>query len=221
MNQRIEYKDYPKLPTWLVDHIYNIINFKESSPITYDENFKERMLKEADMWIGGADEETLKAIAYLDYNDNDTLGRPFTDPESYKYFINSLARFDFIPVDKIVEDWVSKNIPEKVIGVNIQVMHGGTIITPHIDELRNHALNYTLDRGGKDVRTVFYKIKEQFNHQKAYARTLIPFEKLDVVESISIPEMKWHKLSVSDDIHAVLNLDPTCKRIALSCSIIK
>jgi hypothetical protein len=221
MNKRIEYKDYPKLPDWLIDHIYKILDEQSSSPITYDDNFKDRMLEEAEMWMGGADEKTLEAIAVLEFNEDDTLGKPFTDPTAYEPFKDSLARFDFIPVDKIVEDWVSENIPEKVIGVNLQVMHSGSIITPHVDELRHYALNYTLERGGDCVQTVFYKAKSEYQHQKAYARTLIPFEKLEVVESIGIPINQWHKMNISDDIHAVLNLDPLQKRIALSCSIVR
>ena len=47
MNKRIEYKDYPKLPDWLIDHIYKILDEQSSSPITYDDNFKDRMLEEA------------------------------------------------------------------------------------------------------------------------------------------------------------------------------
>ena len=71
------------------------------------------------------------------------------------------------------------------------------------------------------MQTVFYKVKSEFNNQKAYARTLIPFSKLEVVESVGIPEHRWHKMNISDEIHAVLNLNPTRKRIALSCSIVR
>lgn len=216
-----EYKDYPELPQWLVDHLYKILDDQASQPITYDDNFKERMLKEADMLMGGADQATLDAIAELEYNEEDTLGGPFTDANAYIPFNQPLARFDFIPVDQTVIDWVTENIPEKVIGVNLQVMHSGEIITPHVDELRHYALNYTLERGGNDVQTVFYKVKPEYSHQRAYARTLIPFEKLDVVNSIGIPEKQWHKMNISDEIHSVLNLDPTRKRIALSCSIVR
>jgi hypothetical protein len=217
----IEYKDYPQLPDWLIDHLYNILDDQASQPITYDDDFKERMLKEADMLMGGADQATLDAIAHLDFNPDDTLGGPFTDANAYIPFNQRLARFDFIPVDKVVIDWVTKNIPEKVIGVNLQVMYAGEIITPHIDELRHYALNYTLERGGDDVQTVFYKVKPEFADQKAYARTLIPFEKIDVVESVGIPTNRWHKMNISDEIHSVLNLDPERKRIALSCSIVR
>lgn len=216
-----EFKDYPNLPDWLVEHLYKILEAQASNPITYDDNFKERMLREAEMLMGGADQATLDAIAFLDYNEEDTLGGPFTDPKAYDFFTEKLAHFDFIPVDQIVIDWVTENIPEKVIGVNLQVMHSGEIITPHIDELRHYALNYTLERGGDNVQTVFYKVKPEYSHQKAYARTLIPFNKLEITESLGIPEKRWHKMNISDEIHSVLNLDPLRKRIALSCSIVR
>jgi hypothetical protein len=217
----IDYKDYPQLPQWLVDHLYKILETNTNQPIKYDDDFKERMIKEAEMLMGGADQATLDAIAFLDYNEEDTLGGPFTDPTAYDFFTETLARFDFIPVDQVVIDWVTENIPEKVIGVNLQVMYAGEIITPHIDELRHYALNYTLERGGDNVQTVFYKVKPEYSNQKAYPRTLIPFSKLDVIESEGIPEHAWHKMNISDEIHSVLNLDPTRKRIALSCSIIR
>jgi hypothetical protein len=159
----------------------------------------------------------LRPIAFLDFNEADTLGGQFTDPAAYDFFTERLARFDFIPVDKVVLDWVTENIPEKVIGVNLQVMHSGEIITPHIDELRHYALNYTLERGG-DVRTCFYDVLPEWSHQKAYARTLIPFSKLKETISEPIPERRWHKLDIKI-IHAVLGLDPAKKRIALSVSI--
>jgi hypothetical protein len=217
----IDYKQYPELPQWLIDHIYKILSDQASQPITYDDDFKDRMLEEAEMWMGGADQATLDAIAFLEYNEDDTLGKPFTDAMAYIPFSRKLARFDFIPVDKVIEDWVKENIPENVIGVNLQVMYDGEIITPHVDELRHYALNYTLERGGDDVQTVFYQVKPEYADQKAYARTLIPFDKLEVVESVGIPTHKWHKMNISDEIHAVLNLDPTRKRIALSCSIVR
>ena len=213
----LEYKDYPPLPKWLEDYLYGIIAAQDNNPITYDDNFKDRMLKEAEMLMGGADQATLDAIAFLEYNEADTLGGPFTDSSAYDFFTEKLASFDFIPVDQIVIDWVKENIPEKVIGVNLQVMHGGEIITPHVDELRHYALNYTLERGG-DVRTCFYEVLPEWQHQKAYARTLIPFSKIKEVISEPIPERRWHKLDISV-IHSVLNLDPTKKRIALSVSI--
>jgi hypothetical protein len=213
----LEYKDYPLLPDWLEDHLYNILEDQHSSAITYDDDFKERMLKEAEMLMGGADQATLDAIAFLDYNEEDTLGGLFTDPSAYEFFTERLARFDFIPVDQVVIDWVTANIPEKVIGVNLQVMHSGEIITPHIDELRHYALNYTLERGGH-VRTCFYEVLPEWSHQKAYARTLIPFGKLKETLSEEIPERRWHKLDIQV-IHGVLDLDPTKKRIALSVSI--
>jgi len=213
----LEYKDYPVVPDWLERHLYKILDDQASTPITYDDDFKERMLKEADMLMGGADQATLDAIAFLDYNKDDTLGGQFTDLSAYNFFTEPLARFDFIPVDQVVIDWVTENIPEKVIGVNLQVMHGGEIITPHVDELRHYALNYTLERGG-DVRTCFYEVLPEWQHQKAYARTLIPFSKLKEIISEPIPERRWHKLDIGI-IHSVLNLDPTKKRIALSVSI--
>lgn len=215
-----EYKPYPSLPDWLIQHLYKILNEQASNPITYDDNFKDRMLKEAEVWMGGADQETLDAIADVDFNEADTLGGQFTDATAYIPFDQQLARFDFIPVDDVVTKWVEENIPEKVIGVNLQVMYGGEIITPHIDELRHYALNYVLERGGDNVQTNFYNVKEEWAHQQPYARTLIPFDKIQLAEAHGISEQQWHKMDINT-IHSVTNLDPTKKRISLSCSIVR
>jgi hypothetical protein len=215
-----EYKSYPSLPDWLVQHLYKILNEQADSPITYDDEFKDRMLQEAEVWMGGADQETLAAIANVDFDPLDTLGGQFTDAEAYTPFNKQLAQFDFIPVDNAVTEWVEENIPEKIIGVNLQVIHSGEIITPHVDELRHYALNYLLERGGDDVRTNFYDVHLDWTHQRPYARTLIPFEKIMLTGSYGISEYQWHKMDINT-IHSVTNLDPTKKRISLSCSIVR
>ena len=39
----LEYKNYPPLPQWLEDHLYGILKKQSSNPITYDDNFKEKV----------------------------------------------------------------------------------------------------------------------------------------------------------------------------------
>lgn len=214
-----EYKDYPPIPDWLSSHLYRILAEHKVKPTKYDEAFKERMLREAEAWLDGADDEVLDAISVLDFEEKDSIGYQFTDPRAYDY-PEPLARFGFITVDDIVNDWVAENIPEKVIGVNLQVMYGGTLITPHIDELRHYALNYTLDAGGDSVATNFYQPAKDFKDLKVYARTCIPFERLELTESHIVKSCHWHKINV-EAIHSVTNIDINKERIALSCSIVR
>lgn len=214
-----EYKEYPPLPEWLVKHLLVLLEQHKVKPTKYDDEFKNRMLREAEAWLNGADEEVLDAIAVLDFDESDSIGYQFTDPKAYAYS-ETLAKFGFITVDDVVNDWVAENIPEKVIGVNLQAMYGGTLITPHIDELRHYALNYTIETGGTNVSTNFYVPAANFKDYKVYARTCIPFERIELTESHIISTNRWHKINV-ESIHSVTNIDINKERIALSCSIVR
>jgi hypothetical protein len=219
-------RNLPSVPQWLEDHIYDIIKKSDELTINYEDEFLERMENEAENWIGRGDKELeiIAEIAKLEYNEEDTLGLHFSNPESYKSYNTELARFDFIPVDDIVNQWVFENIQpaidEKVVGVNLQVMHHGTIITPHIDELRHRALNYQFETGGDHVTTSYYEVLPEYQHLKVYPRTLIPYNRLKKIAETTIPERTWVCLDVMSTIHSVDGMDATKRRIALSVSVI-
>jgi hypothetical protein len=84
--------------------------------------------------------------------------------------------------------------------------------------MRSCAYNYIIETGG-DATTCFWKPKDEFNHLKAYAQTVFPYDRLDLVEEVKIDKGRWHRLDTRQ-IHSVENLDPTKKRISLSLSIL-
>jgi len=215
----IEYKDFPSIPQWLEDHIRKFIDNAKIRPVQIDnEEYRQSLIEKADLWID-ADQDILDVIAEVEYNEEDTLGYHFKDPRAYGYQ-QQLAKFDFISVDKIIEDWVYANIPDKIIGINLQIMYGGILVTPHVDEVRHYALNYLFDTGGDAVETLFYEPLEEFKHLRLYPRTLIPLERIKVIQAEVIPTGVWHRINV-EAVHAVDKLDPNKKRISLSLSVLK
>jgi hypothetical protein len=216
-----EFRDnLPKVPKWLASHILDKLEDVRANPIQYDENFKRNMIKEAEEWIGEGD-QALAELAQIDYKEDESLGYHFMDSRAFTYK-EKLAQFDFLGVDEVVNTWVELNIqpliPERILGVNIQVMHSGSLITPHSDELRTHALNYIFETGGEDVITAHYIPLPEYKTKKIYPRTLIPFEKLKKVSSVIIDTKRWHRIDVIT-VHSVENLDPTKLRISLSLSL--
>ena len=214
-----EYKDFPTVPEWLVTHIYQLIESSSLDEISvHGNNYQEDFVKSAEKWIS-ADQEILDIITEVDYNKDDTLGYHFEERDVHNYN-KSLAFFDFLTVDKVITDWVEQNIPNKVAAVNLQVMHGGELVTPHIDEVRHRALNYIFETGGSSVETSFYKPLEQYSHLKVYPRTLIPFDRIERTDAIVIEPNRWHEINVQT-IHSVDRLDVNKKRISLSLSVVR
>jgi hypothetical protein len=214
-----KYKDFPVIPEWLKDHIYKLIETSALPEISaHGNNYKDEFVKSAEKWIS-ADQEILDIISDVEYNKEDTLGYHFEERDVHNYN-KSLAFFDFLNVDKVITEWVEQNIPDKVAAINLQVMHGGELVTPHIDEIRQYALNYIFETGGDSVETAFYKPLAEYAHLKIYPRTLIPFDRIEKIESIIIETNRWHEINVQS-IHSVDRLDTNKKRISLSLSVVR
>jgi hypothetical protein len=214
-----EYKDFPQVPQWLIEHIYKLLNASLLDEISvHGNNYRDDFVKSAEKWIA-ADQEILDIISEVEYNKDDTLGYHFEERESNTYN-KSLAFFDFLNTDNIITEWVEQHIPDKVAAVNLQVMHGGELVTPHIDEVRQYALNYIFETGGDSVETAFYQPREEYKHLKVYPRTLIPFERIEKVESVIIEPNRWHEINVQS-IHSVDMLAAGKKRISLSLSVVR
>lgn len=214
-----EYKDYPPIPKWLEEHILKFIEQSLVKPVQIDsEEYRNSLIEKAEKWIN-ADQAVMDVIDEVDYNEEDTLGYHFRDERAYGY-TEKLAKFDFIGVDKVIEDWVYENIPDKVIGVNLQIMFEGEMVTPHTDEVRHYALNYLFDTGGDNVETIFYQPLPEYQHLKIYPRTLIPLERIQEAEKVIIEPHRWHRIDVVT-VHAVNHLNPEKKRISLSLSVLK
>ena len=194
--QYIKYLDYPKLPDNIEKNILDTVEKFIDCEYT-----KDRFVTDN--------------TGTTSFNEETNLG--ISMEESRNYFSN-LAQFQFIQLNQPVKDWLANNIGPGLTA-HIQVISAGNHVPPHIDEreVRTTALNYLLTTGG-NVSTTFYRVGAQYTHLTAMPRTLIPLERLEVIETTIIPAHTWHSLSVSN-IHGVKNIDISLKRIALSINL--
>jgi hypothetical protein len=88
----------------------------------------------------------------------------------------------------------------------IQVVTGGSFVGPHIDDPieRKDGFLYILKAGGEKVTTTWYEVKQEYQHLQLENYSLIPYSKLDQVESHCLEEDTWHWLNFSK-IHGVTN----------------
>lgn len=208
------YLDLPPVPADIEARILEISNNPIYNFHTSEEFVQHTIENRSNLNIEASD-EIVNAIKNVEYNPDDSLGYHLS--EVWNHF-KDLAEFDFLEVSEEIKEWVKYNINLNVAHVSIQAMYGGKTITPHIDEMRSFAYNYIISTGGK-TSTCFWAPKKEFSHLKAYAQTVFPYERLDLLEEIKIEQGRWHRLDTRC-IHSVENLDPTQKRISLSLSIL-
>lgn len=89
-----------------------------------------------------------------------------------------------------------------------QKVGGGSYVGPHIDHsgLKKIAYIYVIDPGGKNVETVWYEPKKEFQHLKKTENTVIPYEKLNELERHKLEPGIWYVGNYSI-IHGVQNLE--------------
>jgi len=208
------YLDLPHIPDELIKEILRICDDPSNNFHNSDE-FLEYAKSNRDTFKISAGEEVIEAISNLEIDYDKSLGYPLSDAHIH---FQDLAQFDFLEVTDEINRWVAKNISESVAYVSIQSMYGGTTITPHIDEMRKFAYNYVIDTGG-DSKTLFWTPKPEYKHLMIYPQTIFPYDRIDVLDEISIDLYRWHRLDTST-IHSVENLNPTKKRISLSLSFL-
>lgn len=119
----------------------------------------------------------------------------------------SMSMFSFDPLT----DWVSRNIHDKISSVHVQYFDGGTYFFPHIDLLRNKAINYLISTA--DATTSFYKP----NNFIPEPNTVIDYNKITLLKEFKIEKKVWHELDVTV-VHSVENINGT--RIAVTLSIV-
>jgi len=191
----INYLNLPPLPFEIEQDIFDTIS-KNANCHQNDELLINTNLK------------TLSIIENIDYDPITNIGYRYS--EGKKIFPN-LADYDFIEISDLVKDWLKTNIPFECIAF-IQVMSNGSLVPPHIDESRSKAVNYLLETGGA-ASTTFYKPKDEYKDLKITPQVVIPYIRLDIVESEIIPQKTWHELDVTT-IHGVENL--SSKRVSLT-----
>lgn len=208
------YLNLPSIPSDLVDKILYLSENPLNNFHATDE-LVEHMKSNRDNLNISASNEVIDAITNLKIDYDKSLGYPLSEAATH---FKELAQFDFLEVSEEIDAWARENISPDIAYVSIQSMYGGTTITPHVDEMRRYAYNYVITEGG-DSRTVFYKPKEEYKHLEVYPQTIFPYDRITVMEKITIKKNIWHYLDTST-IHSVENLDPTKKRISLSLSFL-
>ena len=194
-----KYLDFPEVP-----------NFVEELVMREVSNFQ--LTRSNDILIS-TEEKFLDRIKQPEKDWNTELGIPMTT------VINNVSKFIFLDIPDEIYYWAKQEIPYNILGGNIQIITGGTTIITHIDEVRTTAYNYLFELGGESVCNCFYQPKSEFNHLTTSSQTIIPYDKINMVESVYIEKRKWHLLAVNK-IHSVENLDPSKLRITLSLSVI-
>lgn len=199
----LKFPKFPPLPVTLIEKIFHIIANQKTE--THD-----------DLLINSTPEviDIVKNVYKFTASDSD-LG--YTNQDARRNF-PGLVKYHFFDVTDDIKFWVAKNIPVHPISVNIQVMEGGDIVAPHIDEIRNRAINYILSTGGENASLNFYDLKDPADLDKLHPQMFIPYEKLELKETNFIKENIWHILP-TNKIHSVENIDPKLKRISLSISL--
>lgn len=86
----------------------------------------------------------------------------------------------------------------------IQFVKGGSFVAPHIDKAAARTKNifYLIQAGGDNVTTSWWTPKVEFQREIIPETTIIPFEKIELVESHVLQEDRWYQLDVSK-IHSV------------------
>lgn len=212
------YEDHlPHPPKDIIEEIYRLVENPIDNHHSSDEVYKyieSKISSDPDLQLNSINKELLHKLQGFTYDINDSLGPPMD--QAGKYF-KDLATFDFLPASDMIIKWVHKNISPQPIYVSIQVMFGGSTVTPHVDEGRTSVYNYILDTGGGITK--FYKNAKGYEHLIAYPQTIFPYDRIEEVESIDIEKNRWHSLNVTK-IHNVENILPGQKRISLSLSYV-
>lgn len=198
----IVYKDFPPVPNHIVEQILtdvSKINFQTNDfNLTADDNLL----------------ESIKQFAPVP--GDKVLGVAFN--EAQQYYTEKIASFAFINPCNDLITWAKENITIPFRAVNIQVMTGGEFVVPHIDEIRSGGLNYILQTGGPNVKTKFYKPKNEYSNLKATPQTAFLYETIEEIYSETLPLNKWHVLDVTQ-IHSVNDLVASSSRVSISISL--
>tara|TARA_R110000796_G_scaffold226460_1_gene342954 strand:- start:116 stop:745 length:630 start_codon:yes stop_codon:yes gene_type:complete len=196
----LEYPNFPSMPEDIKQEILRIVEETETESL---DDLLINSTPEVIEWVKEAGNEAQES----------ELG--FTGQEVRKMF-PGLVNYHFLDVSDKITEWVSTFVEEPVI--HIQVMEKGTIVAPHIDEIRTSAYNYLLDTGG-DASLHFYELINAEDEKWAQPQTFIPYDKINSVEETKIGTDVWHTLP-TNKIHSVENIDINKQRISLTVSIV-
>ena len=198
----LQYPDFPAMPDDIKQEILRIV---EETETEYLDDLLINSTPEVIEWV---------KEAYGFEAQESELG--FTGQEARKMF-PGLVNYHFLDVSEKITEWVSTFV-EDPGSINIQVMEKGTIVAPHIDEIRTSAYNYLLDTGG-DASLHFYELINAEDEKWVHPQTFIPYDKINSIEETKIGIDVWHTLP-TNKIHSVENIDINKQRISLTVSIV-
>lgn len=194
-----KYLNFPQVPQHLIESVYKCLN--EQHDIDSTHTFKKFKI----------DAYQIDKIEESYIIDNTLLGVA-GDEAVEKYPDLSTFMFTKAPAD--IHQWCNDNILEGCT-VHIQYFTGGSFFLPHVDLIRNRAYNYLIETG--NAVTCFWQPKKEYSHLKATPNTFIPYDRIELVEEITIEKNKWHQLAV-DKIHSVEKIKST--RLSLTISLV-
>lgn len=192
------YKKHDEIPSLPDDIKFDLINLAEH-------NLKENvpML----IWFKGTETENKNSLGYINNKaDIETL-------------IEKTGGVGFYPIKGELHERVSnffknQNLGSPTIYYFLQVVTGGKSVSPHIDPIdrRTSGFLYLLKSGGNNVRTRWYEVKDEFKDLECPEGTIIPYDKLTMVEDNCLEEDTWHWMNFNK-IHSVENQETL--RVAL------
>jgi hypothetical protein len=200
----IEYKNHPCIPREIQEKILKIANDYELK----------RQSKKLRISTNKNTSELIESQTPI--FDENSLGISFNDAD--KTYGDVICDFGFLDPPLELVEWISNNITKDYLAINLQISCNGKMLIPHIDEIRNIALNYLIDQGGDNVETVFYKPLQQYKDFDIKPLMAFPLDRIEKIYSEIILNNQWHCLDVQT-IHSVINLAPGRKRIAVSISL--
>ena len=177
------------------DHYPSIPKDIEEQCIHCAEQILERNIP-PDLAYTGYEHKNIKSISYI--SPEVTVKKPGT------------IRFNQLPqqvIDRIIDHYTKLDHPLK--GLKrwcIQFAIGSDHIPPHVDDppTRHPSPLYLLKAGGSNVRTRWYKIKDEFKNLEVHTNIGIPYDRLTLVEDHCLKESSWHWMNFSEP-HSVEN----------------
>lgn len=156
-------------------------------------------------WFQNYEYENKNSISYL------TRGEEIKDATGKK---SGGVGFYLIPseLNNFLKNYY-KEYKTKEFGCNmflIQVVTGGTFVSPHIDSSTHRKIGfvYLLKSGGSNVITTWYEPKEEYKDLGLTENSEIAYHKINAIEEHCLEENAWHRLNFNK-IHGVKNQEST------------
>jgi hypothetical protein len=186
------YKKYPLIPSLPEDLKQDLVelaiyNVENNIPMA--------------IWYRRYETTNYKSIAFLEHHKRleETGGKESGGVGFYDIPYNLLC--------KILEFYQQVNHPEiNFTKYWLQVVTGSNFVGPHMDDPleRTDGFLYILKAGGEKVTTTWYEVKQEYQHLQSENYSVIPYSRLDRVESHCLEEDMWHWLNFAK-IHGVTN----------------